>query len=170
MRITRTHGAVAAIAVSLALLAYALFGSSDEDKIHDRLKELANVVETKEGESFIFRTARLNGVFKEALEPTATLSAPELPTTSGAQQIAALGGQAANFATEFRVSLGETDIRIDGNAARAVSVVTLTGSERGELRREKRHVRFLLNKSGGDWRVASIDVDARSEDQPEARP
>jgi len=162
--------AVGAIVASLLLLAYALLGNSDEDKILHRLKELASAVESKEGESFIFRTARLNAVFKDALEPNATLSAPELPTTSGAREIAALGGQSANFATDFRVSVGETDVRIDGKAARAVAVVTFTGSERGELRREKRHVRFLLNKSGSDWRVASIDVDARSEDQPEARP
>ena len=134
MRISRTHVALAAIAASLALLAYALLGSSDEDRIHARLKELANAVETKEGENFIFRTARLNGVFKEALEPNATLTAPELPTTTGTQQLASLGGQAANFATEFRVSVGETDIRIDARSARGFGVTSPVASGRAPAR------------------------------------
>jgi hypothetical protein len=170
MAFSRKYLAVAVIVLSLGLLVYALLGSSDEDKIVARLKELAAAVETKEGENIIFRTARLKGVFKEALEQNATLSAPELPTTSGRNELAALAGGVNRFASEFQVSLGETDVRINEAEARVVSVVTLTGVEGGELRRDQRHVRFLLRKDGGEWRVASIDVEPRSQDQPEARP
>lgn len=167
----RARLAIAAIVVSLALLAYAMFGASDEDKIMERLRELASAVETKADENLIFRTARLNETFEDALEPNASLSAPELPTTTGTRELAALAGGITRFSQEIRVSVGETDIRVEGNNARAVSAVTLTGLRDGELRRERRHVRFTLHKSGGDWRVASIDVDAQGrEDQPEARP
>jgi hypothetical protein len=168
--LSRKHLAVGVIVASLALLVYALTGSSDEDKIVARLKELASAVETKEGESVVFRAGRLNGHFEEALEPNATLSAPELPTTTGRRELAALAAGATRFSTEFRLSVGETDVRIDGEEARVVSVVTLTGLQEGELRRDLRHVRFRLRKSGGDWRVAAIDVQTPSEDEPEARP
>ena len=170
MALSRTHVAVGVIVASLLVLVYALLGSSDEDRIVTRLKELASAVETKEGESLIFRMARINGAFKEALTTNAALSAPELGTTTGQKELAMLAGQANRFSSTFQVSIGETDVRIDGDEARVVSVVTLTGLQEGELRRDLRHVRFLLRKSEGDWKVASIDVQARSEDQPEARP
>ncbi|HEY3498544.1 MAG TPA: hypothetical protein VGK73_27830 [Polyangiaceae bacterium] len=168
--LSRKHIAIGVIAASILLLVYALLGSSDEDRVMERLKELASAVETKEGESLVFRTARINGVFKEALEKNAALTSPELGTTTGRQELAALAGQATRLSPEFQVSLGETDVRLEGEEARVVSVVTLTGTRDGELRRDQRHVRFLLRKTDGDWRVAAIDVEAKSEDQPEARP
>ena len=168
--ISRRYVAIGVIVLSLLLLVYALFGSSDEDRVVARLKELASAVETKEGESIVFRTARINGVFKEALENGVALTAPELGTAVGIRELVALAAQATRFSPEFAVSVGETDVHIDGDEARAVSLVTLTGSEGGQLHGDRRHVRFRLRKSGGEWRVASLDVDAKSDDQPEARP
>src|SRR5262245_8619992 len=130
---SRKHIAIGVIVASVALLAYALLGSSDEDRILTRLKELAGAVETKEGESIVFRTARINGAFKEALERNAALTSPELGTTTGRQELATLAAQATRMSPEFQVSLGETDVRIEGEEARVVSVVTLTGTRGGEL-------------------------------------
>src|SRR5688572_14612716 len=132
----RKHVAVGVIVLSVLLLVYALTGSSDEDRIVLRLKELASAVDTKEGENVVFRTARLNGLFKEVFEPNVTFSAPELPTTTGSRELAALAGQTTRFSPEFRLSIGETDVRIDGEEARVVSVVTLTGTREGELRQD----------------------------------
>jgi len=169
---TRTYLAAGLALLSAVVLGWAILGDSDEDLILARVKELASAVETKEGESIIFRRARLGGVFKEALEPTVTLTAPELPTTTGIQELAQLASIAPQGFGEIGMSVGETDIQIEkaANLARVVSRITLTGSRGGELRRESRHVRFLFHESGGDWRVTSIDVDRRSDDQPEARP
>jgi hypothetical protein len=172
MKLSRTHLALALVVGSLLLLGYALLGGSDEEEIMARLKELAHAVETRSDESVIFRQARLNSVFKEALEETASLRAPELPATTGVQELVKLATLAPQGFGEVALSVGETDIRIDDDAhlARAVSVVTLTGSRGGELRREKRHVRFTLHESGGDWRVVEIEVEARTNEEPEARP
>jgi len=68
------------------------------------------------------------------------------------------------------VSVGATDIHVEGALAHAVSQVTLTGSRGGELRREQRNVRFELRRAGRDWRVGAIEVEAQREAQPEARP
>jgi hypothetical protein len=172
MKLSRTHFALGLAAVSAGVLLYALFGSSDEAEIMARLKELARAVETRSDESIVFRQARVNRTFKEALEPNVSLRAPELPTTMGIPDLTKLATIAPQGFGEIALSVGETDIRIEDAAklARAVSVVTLTGSRGGELRREKRHVRFTLHESGGEWRVVEIEVEARSNEQPEARP
>lgn len=166
----RKYYGVVAIALSLALLAYALLGSSDEDKIVARLKELAAAVEPQEGENVLFRTARLKKLFGQALEPNASISAPELPTTTGRDELLALAVGAQRFSNQFRINLGATDVRIDGDDARAVSAVTLMGVEGSELHGDRRSVRFRLRKDGGEWRVGSIEVEAKSEEEPEARP
>jgi hypothetical protein len=172
MKLSRTHLALGLTAVSAGVLAYAIFGSSDEAEIMARLKELSRAVETRSDESIIFRQARVNRTFKEALEPNVSFRAPELPTTMGIPELTKLATIAPQGFGEIGLSVGETDIRIDdeANLARAVSVVTLTASRGGELRREKRNVRFTLHESGGEWRVVEVDVEARGNEQPEARP
>jgi hypothetical protein len=169
--VTRSRIALGVVIASLALLAYVIFGGSDEDKILARLKEVASAVETKTDETnVLFRTARINGVFKEALDPNVAFSAPELPSQHGISNLAKLAAQAPEAFGDITLAIGATDIHVEKSAARAVSQVTLTGSRGGELRRERRNVRFELVRSSGEWRVSAIDVEARSEEQPEARP
>jgi ketosteroid isomerase-like protein len=163
--------AVLSIVVSAALLAYVAWGGSDEDKILARLKELARAIETRTDETnVVLRTARINGIFKQALEPAVTFTAPELEAQTGIRPLAVLAGQAPESFGDVTVSVGATDIHIEGSIAHAVSQVTLTGSRGGELRRDQRNVRFELRRSSGDWRVNAIDVGPKSEAQPEARP
>jgi len=163
--------AVALIVVSAAVLAYVVWGGSDEDKILARLKEVAHAIETRPGETnYLARTARINGVFKDALEPTVTFSAAELAGTTGVRPLAVLAGSAPESFGDVTVSVGATDIHVEGALAHAVSQVTLTGSRGGELRREQRNVRFELRRAGRDWRVGAIEVEAQREAQPEARP
>ncbi len=163
--------ALALIAVSAAVLAYVVWGGSDEDKILARLKDVARAVETRPDETNVLaRTARINGVFKDALEPGVTFSAPELPAETGIRSLAVLAGQAPQRFGDLTVSVGATDIHVEGAIAHAVSQVLLTGSRGGELRREQRNVRFELRRSGGNWRVGAVEVEADKEAQPEARP
>jgi hypothetical protein len=167
----RSRLALAVVIASLGLLGYVIFGGSDEDKILARLKELASAVETKPDETnVVIRTARINGVFKEGLDPTVRFSAPELESQSGIRELALLAAQVPQAYGDVTLSIGATDIHVEKTAARAVSQVTLTGTRGGELRREERSVRFELRRSDGEWRVNAIDVAAKSEAQPEARP
>jgi len=172
MKLDRSRIALVVTLGSAVLLGYALLGSSDEDRILARLKELAHAVETREDENLVFRRARVNSAFKDGLEPNASLAAPELPATTGINELVELATLTGRAFGEVTLSIGETDVHIDHDAheARAVSLVTLTAARGGELRREKRHVRFALHESGGDWRVSAIDVEPRSDEQPEARP
>jgi hypothetical protein len=162
---------LALVAASLALLVYVVFGGSDEDKVLSRLKEVARAVETRSDETnALLRTARINGVFKQALEPDVRFTAPELGSMSGTRALAVLAGEAPLNFGDVTVSVGATDIHVEGPVAHAVSQVTLTAARGGELRREQRNVRFELRRSGGDWRIGAIEVEPAKEAQPEARP
>ena len=81
---------------------------------------------------------------------------------------ATLAGQTPQVYGDLTLSVGSTDIHVEDTHARAVSQVTLTGTRGGELRRDQRNVRFELKQRGGEWRVSAIDVEAKSEAQPEA--
>jgi hypothetical protein len=167
---TRSRLAWLLVVGSLGLLGYVVFGSSDDDKIVLRLKALASAVETRSDESILFRTARINGAFKEGLEPDVTFSAPELPSKSGIRELSSLAAGAGQMFGDVRLSVGATDVHVDGAVAHAVSEVTLTSARGNELHGDRRSVRFELKRDGGDWRVRSIDVAPKSGDPPEARP
>jgi hypothetical protein len=165
----RSRWAVVLVVASLALLAYVVFGGSDEDKILLRVKELAAAVETRSDESILFRTARINRVFKDTLDPDITFRAPELPSKSGVRDLALLAAEAGQTFGAVRLSVGATDIHVAGDLAHAVSEITLTSERGNELHGDRRSVRFELRRAGG-WRVRSIDVAAKSGEPPEARP
>jgi hypothetical protein len=155
---------------SLGLLAYVMFGSSDDDQVVSRIRALASAVETHEDESIVFRTARINKAFKEGLAPDVTFRAPELPPQNGIRELSTLAAGAGQMFGDVRLSVGATDVHVDGAVAHAVSEVTLTSARGNELHGDRRSVRFELRRESGDWRVSSIDVAAKSGEQPEARP
>jgi hypothetical protein len=172
LAISRRTFAIVVIALSLGLLVWLFFADSDEAKILARLEELADAVETKQNENAAFRALRLRPILEEGLEPGATLRAPELPNTSGVKNLTALAASVPRAYGELDVSIGETDVRIEKQAheARVAAGVTLTGTLGGELRRDKRVVRFTLRERDGEWRVELIDVEPKTHEEPEARP
>jgi hypothetical protein len=157
---------------SAALLGWLLFAESDEQRILANLQRLALAVGTRKGEAITFRTARLNGVFKELLAPDVTLDAPELERAQGIKELGLLGASAPRVYGDFEVGIGESDVQLDAKAKRATvsARVTLTGSRGGELRRDSRTVHFHLAVHEGQWKVYGIQVAAATDEEPEARP
>jgi hypothetical protein len=172
LALSRRGVAALVVALSLGVLGWLFLGDSDEAKILARLEALANVVETKQNENMAFRALRLKPVLEEGLEPGAVLRAPELPEASGVKELTALAASVPRAYGDLDVSIGETDVRIEREAheAHVAAGVTLTGTLGGELRRDKRVVRFTLRERDGDWRVELIEVEAKTHEQPEARP
>ena len=172
LALSRRGVATVVVVVSLGVLAWLLFGDSDEARILERLGELANAVETKQNENMAFRALRVKGIFEEGFEPGAVLRAPELPDTHGVKDLTALAASVPRAYGELDVSIGETDVRIEPEAheAHVTAGVTLTGTFAGELRRDKRVVRFTMRERDGDWRVELIEVEPKTHEQPEARP
>jgi hypothetical protein len=172
LALSRRALALAVLLGSAGLLGWLLFAESDEQRILSNLQELAAVVGTREGEAITFRTARLNGVFKELLHPDVTLDAPELGRAQGVQGLALLAAGAPRAYGDFDVSIGESDIDLDAKSKRAevTARVTLEGSRGGELRRDSRTVHFHVVMHGGEWKVYGIQVAAATDEEPEARP
>ena len=172
LALSRRGAAIFAIVASLGVLAWLFIGDSDETKILARLEELANAVETNSDENMAFRALRLKNVFEEGFEPGASLRAPELSTTNGVKDLTALAASVPQVYGQLDVSIDETDVRIDSAAheARVTAGVTVTGTTGGELRRDKRVVRFTLRERDGEWRVELIDVEPKTHEEPEARP
>jgi hypothetical protein len=162
---------LAAVAL-LGVLAWIFLGDSDEAKVLARLDEIASAVRTRSDENLAFRALRLRPIFEESFEPGATLRAPELQDTSGVKELTALAASVPRYYGELDVSIAETDVHVEkaANLARVTAGVTVTGRVGGELRRDKRVVRFSLVKRDGDWRVELIDVAPKTHEQPEARP
>ncbi len=172
LALSRRTVAAAVLVVSAAVLAWLLLGGSEEERVRSQLTQLCEAVGSREDESMPFRTARLNGAFKELLQPDVTLDAPELERAQGIRELSLLATSAPRLFGNFTVSLEETEIDVDGatKQARATARVTLVGDQGGELRRDRRTVQFQLSKQGGDWKVYGIQVAAKTDDQPEARP
>jgi len=172
LTISRRLLAWLAAAVAVGVLGWLAFGESDEAKILARLDELASAVETRNDENMAFRALRLKPIFEAGFEPGALLRAPELQDTSGVKALTALAASVPRFYGELDVSIGETDVHVEkaANQARVTAGVTVTGRIGGELRRDKRVVRFTLTKRDGEWRVELIDVGPKTHEEPEARP
>ena len=94
LALSRRAVAVAVLIGSVALLGWLFFAESDEQRILSNLQRLTAVLGTREGEAITFRTARLNGEFKELLHPDVTLDAPELERAQGIQALSLLAASA----------------------------------------------------------------------------
>lgn len=172
LALSRRGGVALAVVALLGVLGWFLLGDSDEAKVLARVEEIANAVRTRSDENMAFRALRLRPIFEEGFEPGATLRAPELQDTSGVKDLTALAASVPRFYGELDVSIGETDVHVEkaANLARVTAGVTVTGRVGGELRRDKRVVRFTLVKRDGEWRIELIDVAPKTNEQPEARP
>ncbi len=172
LAVSRRTLAIIVLAASAAALGWLIFGGSDEERIRAQLIKLCDAVGTREGEALPFRTARLNGAFTELLQPDVTFDAPELERAQGIRQLSLLASSGPRLFGQFSVSLEQTEISLDQKAkqARATALVLLTGDGGGELRRDRRTVQFQLSKADGDWKVYGIQVAAKTDEQPEARP
>jgi hypothetical protein len=172
LALSRRTLALVVLVGSLGLLGWLLFGESDEQRILANLQRLTSSLGTVPDEAITFRTARLNGVFKELLHPDVTLDAPELERAQGIRQLALLAAGAQRFYGSFSVSVGETDVQLDTAAkqARVSARVTLEGKRGEELRRDARTVQFHMVQHDGEWKVYGIQVAAPTDEEPEARP
>lgn len=163
---SRRQTALIVLVLSLGTLGFLWFGGeSDEQAIERALHELGDTVRSREGESLVFRSARLNGAFKDRLDPRVTLDAPELSRLSGIRALVEVAAGAPRLYGDFDVSLDDLEIEVQRAArtARATGRATLTGLGDGEARRETRSVTFRLAERDGEWLVDGIEVAGRDD-------
>lgn len=152
------------ILLGVALGLYALFGSSDEDRIRERLDQLADAVRVHDGElNPIVRHGRIRQEFAEIFTKEASVVAPEVGEgLHGRDALSAAAAQLAGVYQSAHVSWGGVDIRIErgGLGAEVAATATITGSRHGQpLRRDERSVKLRLEEIDGDWKILSATVE-----------
>lgn len=154
------------IVIGVVIIAYALFGPTDRDRILALLDRLAEAVRVEEGDTNpLVRHGRIRGEFKEIFAKEATASVPEIDDSlRGRDALAQAATQVGSVYQTAHVSLSDVDLKIDpaGTAAEAKATATITGRQHGqELRQDERRVTFRIEKIDGEWRLFSVVVGAR---------
>lgn len=156
------------VLLGVAVIAYALLGPSDEDRIRELLDRLAAAVGVDEGErNPLVRHGRLRGEFAEIFAKEASASVPEVGEgLHGRDQLVAAATQVGSVYQSADVGLGDVKVSVDkaGQSAEASATATITGAMHGQpLRRDERSVRFRIEKIDGDWKIFSVTVQPRSD-------
>lgn len=158
----RTLLATAAGALGLFVVGYAVFApANDEEMIRETLDRLAAGISFSEPiQNPIFYGSHLAETFDEVFTESVQISVAEvranIPSHRGKLGLAT--AQVLQRSGSLDVSFGSTDIDIQGDSARVVSVATVSGNDGGQLRRDSRRVDFDFVKDGGDWRIARARV------------
>ncbi|KYG10651.1 hypothetical protein BE21_10760 [Sorangium cellulosum] len=155
------------IALGAVLAAVALLLSpSDEDRIRDRLAQLADAVRIDDGErNPLVRHGRVRKEFAEIFTKEASARVVEISDRlSGRDELAAAATQAAVVYQTADVSFGDTEIQVDraGMTAEVTATATVTGAQHGQpARRDELPVALRLEKVDGDWKIVSATVHPR---------
>ena len=152
------------IALGVALVVYALaFGKTDEERIRERLSELAASVEIKDRrESPALRGARLRKSFGEIFAKDVRLAIPELGTSDrGREPLVSLAVSAQGEFASVKLDLDALAIRLDETKehALAVGVANLVGTrEDGRRSRDARTASLRFDRVDGEWRIVDVSV------------
>ncbi|EYF00367.1 nuclear transport factor 2 family protein [Chondromyces apiculatus] len=158
------------VVLGVALIAFALFGSSDKDRLLGLLHRTADAVRVEEGDTNpVVRLGRVRSDFSEIFTKEASASVPEIEARlQGREALVQAVTQLGSVYRSAHVSLGDVDLRIDpaGMTAEATATATVTGSLHGqEVRTDERKVMFTAEKVDGDWRLQSVVAGARLGDE-----
>ncbi|MBM4375068.1 MAG: hypothetical protein FJ095_08290 [Deltaproteobacteria bacterium] len=152
------------IALGIALVAYALFFvRSDEERIRERLTELASSVEVKDRrETPMIRAARVRKSFATLFSKEVRLAVPELGTVDrGREPLVDLTVSAQSEFASVALDLDGLSIRLDESKEHGLAVGTakLSGTrEDGTLSRDTRTVSLRLDRQEDEWRIVDVSV------------
>ena len=156
----------------IAVVAVGLVGSElwprDETRITGLLNGLcAQLNETRDGASL----AQLRQALSTELLPNASLRVVELDLDAeGSDEIARRASALLASGVLVSFALSSMEVHVSGALARVDLDLLVTPSGSGEQRRDLRHTRVRLSKTGGAWRIEAVEIDGVAESQPEARP
>ncbi len=159
---------LAGAAVALSAGLYLVFGDSDQKRVLGALRELGAAVSSRAAESDREHAARLRAALERHALPNVSLSAPELGTVEGREELVALLARAEG--TSLTVGIEQADVRVDSKRAQATLLVSLLVRVPGEERRQVRTLSADLVRRGSELRVSALALSAPSREQPEARP
>jgi hypothetical protein len=157
------------IALGVALVAYALFFvKSDEERIRERLVELAASVEVKDRREMpLIRAARVRKSFATLFSKDVRLAIPEVGTVDrGREPLVELAVSAQSEFSSVALDLDGLSIRLDESKEHGLAVGTakLSGTrEDGVVSRDTRTVSLRLDRQEDEWRIVDVSVSPASD-------
>jgi hypothetical protein len=155
----------AGIALGLGLVLYALFASkSDEERIRDRLEQLARAVSMAEDENIVFRKSRLDRELEQVLTEDVRIDIPELAATPrGRSAVTNLAVAATRHFRSVDIQIETKSVNIQGTQAEVdARADMISGGD--DPSRDRRDVTFKLTKDPThDWQITSARVEPSSE-------
>jgi hypothetical protein len=163
--------AMGGVGAGAALVLYALLSrESDDEKIRRHLDELELAVQVDgEGENPVMRATRLDKRFSELFDEKVRISIPELTSArSGRKDLVALATRAGVWFRTLEIDFKDIGIKTGNIGAQVSTTASLTTSRAGAgLQRDERKVDFTFTKTDGDWRIDSVHVSPKDEEDPE---
>ena len=161
----------AGVSIGLLLIGYALFSrETDEEQIKRKLDELEEAVHVSgDAENVVVRGARLNGDFEKIFDQKVRISIPELTSAaSGRQDLVGLATKAGTWFETLDIDFESVSIEAGDIGAQVNTRAVLVASRPGRgLQKDERDVRFSLMKDDGEWKIDSVSVAPRDEQERE---
>ncbi len=148
----------------------ARYWSSDERAVENVIRKLVEGAHVERGEWPPVRAARLASLFEETTTETLGVQSVDLPPAPAGREALQTWAQALDQVDDASFALVDLRIVIEGRRAAATSDVTFKAHLGGDEMTDRRAVAWRLTKGDHGWRVQSIDIGARPNDWPEARP
>jgi phosphoribosylformylglycinamidine synthase len=149
------------IALGVGLVLFALFAAkSDEERIRERLAQLARAVSVDEDENILFRKSRLDRELEQVFTPDVHVDLPELGARPRSRsELVRLATAATRHYRSLDVQLDAERIDVAGDHAevQAQAELVSAGDDPG---RQRRRVTFRLVKDPSlDWQITAARVE-----------
>jgi hypothetical protein len=148
----------------------ARYFSSDERAVERVLRELVGGARVSREESSAARITRLSSLLDETTSPLLSVQSTDLPPAPAGRAALLTWAAMLEGVDDAALELVDPRIRVEGRRAQVQTDVVFKAHAAGDEWTDRRAVAFVLEKLERGWRVRSIDVGARPNDLPEARP
>jgi hypothetical protein len=161
--------AAAGVVAGIGIVGYALFSQkTPEERIREQLERLSEVIRVgEEQENPVVRAARLNGQFAELFDQNVHAQIPELSNPiDGRKELVQLAARSHFWVRTLEVDFSRLDIEAGDVSASASGPARLHGTRtNGEPETGERQVRFTLSRVDSEWKIDSVKVERRSDDE-----
>jgi hypothetical protein len=170
----RRQGALlvfAALGVAALGLWYSSEGAEREAPVRV-VNEVLEAAQVRSDETAGQRDQRLQAILESHFEEPVTVRYVDLPRAGAGRRALLIWGRLLASRGPVRLAAEQVQVGLsdDERAATVRLGVVLSTETRGPSGDESRFVEVRLRRRAGTWKIQRVDVEARANDLPEARP
>ena len=156
----------------VAVLAYAVWrpGAGEQRAVESTLHALADDVGVHQGEFPGERDKRVQAALETYFTDPVTVRHRDLPLAGAGRRALLVWGRLLGRYEVAELGFEHEDITLQGGRALVKLDLVLTASGKSGDTVDRRNVELGLIQQAGRWKIESVDVAARAQQQPEARP